>query len=213
MNFFGHACLAARRDPSAGFVLGAMLPDLVNMLGASRVSSTRAPTAAGIRFHHATDHVFHESQTFKELAHASSAWLRERAVSRGAARAVGHVGTEMLLDTCLSAKAPFLLSYREALNLGTHTAELEGLCLSPIEAAPNLPALCVALRNAIPQLRDQRPELIAARLVRTLARRPRLALKPSEVSVASDWAQHFTPRVQSVAEPWLREIESALGED
>jgi len=48
---------------------------------------------------------------------------------------------------------------------------------------------------------------------RTLTHRPRLALTPSEVRVASDWAQHFTPRIQSVAEPWLREIEAALGED
>ncbi len=78
---------------------------------------------------------------------------------------------------------------------------------------PSAGFVCLALGNAIPRLQDQCPELIAARLVRTLARRPRLALKPSEVRVASDWAQHFTPRVQSVAEPWLREIESALGED
>ena len=47
MNFFGHAWLAALRRDDAGFVLGAMLPDLAPMAGLA--SSQLKATLSGLR--------------------------------------------------------------------------------------------------------------------------------------------------------------------
>lgn len=211
MNFFGHACLAARRDETAGFVLGSMLPDLMAMLGGRRVASGRERTAAGIRFHHATDEVFHATEMFKELSHTSSSWLLTRGLGRGPARAVGHVGIEMLLDSCLSEGESFPPCIAQALVLGCDVGEIASLTVSPASSAPNLAGLCQALRQGAKRFADHRPEVVATRLVRALSGHPRLALATTDVALTTEWAAHFLPSVQSVAVPWVQEIERRLG--
>ncbi|MDX2052485.1 MAG: hypothetical protein SFV15_08850 [Polyangiaceae bacterium] len=210
MNFFGHACIAARRERSAEFILGAMLPDFASMLGARGTHSTCDETAAGIRFHHATDRVFHETRNFKDLSLASSNWLSARALDRGPARAVAHIGTEILLDTFLAQEDGALLAYTGALCVGTKAGQLPNVTISPPHLETALPKLCGTLLEATPRLADPRPEAIALRVFRTLSHRPKLALKDTEVSLVTDWARHFAPEVCSVAASWMQELENEL---
>ena len=64
MNFFGHAWVAAWFSGNEPFILGAMLPDLANVLRAPPPSSRHAELSAGIRMHHETDRVFPHAYTF-----------------------------------------------------------------------------------------------------------------------------------------------------
>src|SRR5690349_22770486 len=98
VNFFGHAVMAALENDAPAFVLGAMLPDLSSMAGA-RIERVHDETvAAGVAHHHRIDHAFHACAPFVRLCSSALETLEARGVSRAAARAVGHVGSELLLD-------------------------------------------------------------------------------------------------------------------
>src|SRR5688572_23166915 len=115
MNFFGHAALAAghfsARSPQlpgtdlALLCAGAMLPDFISMLRLGRPAVLDEQVARGVSFHHLTDHAFHELDSFLRLSREAFAWLSEQRVPRGPARAVAHIGVEMLLDEVLSDDA------------------------------------------------------------------------------------------------------------
>jgi hypothetical protein len=118
MNFFGHAVVASWKNPLPAFVLGAMLPDFANMVG-TRLSQPEEPAlASGVAFHHRTDHVFHENAVFRELVAGARVELSRLGLSRGSARAVAHVGVEILLDGVLAGDEAASAAYRAALELG-----------------------------------------------------------------------------------------------
>src|SRR5258706_12541419 len=107
MNFFGHAALAAsylaQQGPDAAnelprFCAGAMLPDFIGMLRLSRPVVHDSVLARGVAFHHRTDELFHELPSFHRLSRSAFAWLSARDMPRGPARAVAHIGIEILLD-------------------------------------------------------------------------------------------------------------------
>lgn len=98
MNFFGHAVLAEDVTSDAHFVLGSMLPDFQSMARAKVAEITHERVAGGVAFHHRTDDVFHRAPIFTEWMGEAQRALDAAGVSWGAARAVSHVGTELLLD-------------------------------------------------------------------------------------------------------------------
>src|SRR5690606_31275930 len=51
MNFFGHACVAARVDSDPRVLLGAMLPDFASMSRTRLAGSEDPAVAAGIALH------------------------------------------------------------------------------------------------------------------------------------------------------------------
>ncbi len=109
MNFFGHALIAQRDEATRGpvraeFVLGAMLPDFASMLRTRLPLASLDALEAGLSFHHRTDDAFHGSQSFLEFSGQAFSFLSDRGVSRGTARAVAHVGVELLLDAAFSRK-------------------------------------------------------------------------------------------------------------
>lgn len=128
MNFIGHAAVALWTDPSSlalprerfdlpTFILGAMLPDLVGMAGLRLPRELPpGPLAEGIAHHHATDAVFHSEPTFVTLTQSTLDLLSGRGVPRGPARAVAHVGVEMLLDGELLAQAEVVSAYELAVS-------------------------------------------------------------------------------------------------
>ena len=59
MNFFGHAIVASWTSVEPAFVLGSMVPDFANMVGARVPRVFHEGVARGVEFHHATDRVFH----------------------------------------------------------------------------------------------------------------------------------------------------------
>lgn len=209
MNFFGHGCLAAERRSDAAFVFGAMLPDLAAMAGLRVAGVAHAGADAGRRFHYATDAAFHRAEVFHALCLAATHALHEAGLRRGPARAIGHVGIELLLDGWLAAERGVPALYGEALALGPvlapavvfraerDPAPLVELC-GRIAAAPLAPdAWC-------------EPERLAARLVRILARRPRLALEARELPAVRAWAVGARREVGRAAPALLAEVRRGM---
>lgn len=209
MNFFGHGCLAAERRPDAAFVFGAMLPDLAAMAGLRVAGVAHAATDAGRRFHLATDAAFHRTERFQALCLESTRALRAAGVRRGPARAIGHVGVELLLDGWLAAEEGVPRLYGAALALGPELAPAVAFRADG-SAAPLL-ELCERIARA-PLSPDAwcEPERLAARLVRILAKRPVLALEAGELPAVRAWAAGARSEVTRSAAALLREVRSRL---
>jgi hypothetical protein len=204
MNFFGHAALATQHfedlrpapstDELARLCAGAMLPDFLGMLRLGRPTVTDAWLERGVAFHHRSDEAFHDLPPFLKLSRAAFAWLSERGMPRGPARAVAHVGIEMLLDEPLAEDARARAAYRAALGL-----PLERLLVLPPGEAERLTALRLALRDRARGARNPTAELVAERLRRTLAGRPRLETDDAGQALLGQWVAHTRPLVVAEA--------------
>jgi hypothetical protein len=214
MNFFGHALIAQRNEATRGavraeFVLGSMLPDFASMLRTRPPSASHAAVAAGLLFHHATDEAFHGSRAFLEFSGQASSFLRQRGLSRGSARAVAHVGVELLLDAALaenSANVAYLSAIECALtvHMSDHIHWLNS------DAQGRFTHLCHNLLRRGAVRSDTPPELVAERLRVILADRPRLALDDQAQSVVRDWAMTVRPSISAGAAALLAEVERRL---
>lgn len=117
VNFIGHAAVALWSSDLPHFVLGSMLPDLASMAGLRLPRELPAgPLAEGIAHHHLTDAVFHAEPSFVALTQSTLDLLCGRGVPRGTARAVAHVGVEMLLDGELLGHPEVVSAYELAVN-------------------------------------------------------------------------------------------------
>jgi acyl carrier protein phosphodiesterase len=185
MNFLGHAAVARWVGSDPRWVLGAMIPDFASMCRA-RVSGAECPTVgAGIAFHHATDDVFHGAPTFVGLYARGTAALEAAGVDRGPARAVAHVGTELILDGLLLDDTELTRSYLSALEA------LPGVVLAFRSDGEErfLRLRDRLLGHGLPQdYRD--PERVALRLEQILAHRPRLALRPEHRARVTSFLEH-----------------------
>jgi len=210
VNFFGHACLAAEVRADAAFVFGAMLPDLAAMAGLRVAGVAHATADAGRRFHYATDAAFHRTDRFQALCIEATHALRDAGLRRGPARAIGHVGVELLLDGWLAAEQGVPLLYGAALALGPALAPAIAFRVER-DAAP-LVELCERIAAA-PLSPDAwcEPERLAARLVRILARRPLLALEAHELPAVRAWGARARLDVARAAPALLAEVRSSLG--
>ncbi|HEX3777244.1 MAG TPA: hypothetical protein VHV51_22380 [Polyangiaceae bacterium] len=214
MNFFGHAVIAqrseaARAEPRAEFVLGAMLPDFASMLRVRPPSVTSPTIAEGIVFHHATDDAFHGSDWFLEFSRQASSYLRERGLSRGSARAVAHVGVELLLDGALAGKAANE-AYLSALDAAL-TDQIAGhINWHAVEQATRFRHLCHNLKARGAPHGDVPAELVAERLRNILASRPRLAMDEAGQSVVRDWVVSSGPLIAAKAKLVVNEVEQRL---
>lgn len=219
MNFFGHAVLAAMCTPDNAFTLGAMLPDFVSMLGARPPTLQSGRLADGVNFHHRTDAVFHDSPVFRELSRDAFATLLGSGVGRGPARAVAHVGVELLIDSALarattpdseSPKTPTAEDcYLRALELGS--APLPAVDFRHRHEARALNELCRRLSQAgMSRLRLDAEQTMTV-LQRILARRPRLALSESELETAKHWADGAAVSVTRQLPRLLGDLKNRLG--
>ncbi len=190
MNFVGHIEVARLvgdgRSSSPGFLLGAALPDLAAM-GRFRLAGrpNDPDMAAGVDLHHRTDDAFHRHPLFRSTSSAASAALTDAGLSRGASRACGHVGIELLLDG-------HLLGDRAALRTA-----VEGAMATAAERSDELVGLVgpdhrADWRHHLERLTDwpvpedyHRPEAVARRLQRILSRRPRLRFSAEEVGAVT----------------------------
>ena len=209
MNFFGHGCLAAETRADAAFVFGAMLPDLAAMAGLRVAGVAHAATDAGRRFHYATDAAFHRAERFQALCVAATHALGDAGLRRGPARAIGHVGVELLLDGWLAAEQGVPALYGEALALGPALAPAIAFRLDR-DAAP-LVELCerIAAAPLSPEAWCE-PDRLAARLVRILARRPLLALQAHELPAVRAWGASARAEVALAAPALLAEVRAGL---
>jgi hypothetical protein len=211
VNYLGHAAVATWRSQDRAFVLGAMLPDFATMIGARPPTTTHAGLESGMRFHYRTDEVFHRSTGFRELTRSAFDWLLARGVERGRARAIAHVGVELLLDADLSRTEPVRQAYLAALHGGA--AHDLGRHLS--WAAPEGPFGFEDLRTRLlargVPADDPAPEVTSQRLRRALSGRARLALDDAVTLVARDWLTVAQPDVTARAAGLAREVAEQLG--
>jgi hypothetical protein len=187
VNFFGHAVMAAFENDAPRFVLGAMLPDLSSMAGA-RIERVNDPElAAGVAHHHRIDRAFHACAPFVRSCSSALEMLEARGVSRAAARAVGHVGSELLLDGALSARSDALHVYAHALRdaLAHHAAA--HVAFRGDASAVDFHGLLAKLADAPLPGAYRDPSFVHSRLQRILAPRPRLALQPHELAPVHEW--------------------------
>ena len=204
MNFFGHAAIAGRFEPDPVFVLGAMLPDFCNMLGFTAHTPRSGKLAAGVRFHHVTDHAFHELDAFRSLNREATALLDARGVRRGTARAVAHVGVELMLDAELAESDQARTLYLEALRSAAIPDIFCDAPWSPAERA-ELGRLAATL-EARGVAKTPTTHVFVERLTRALARRPRLMITSADLPAVTDWVELFRARVVACALTLVSEL-------
>ena len=214
MNFFGHALVAERREATRGpvraeFVLGSMLPDFASMLRVRPPLLTLPAVQAGLHFHHLTDDAFHGSHSFLEFSGQASSFLRSQGLSRGSARAVAHVGVELLLDAALVTDRANE-AYLSAIECALTTRVTDHIEWQSSDGRARFTHLCHSLATRGAVRADTSPGLIAERLRNILASRPRLALDDAGQSVVRDWAVTTGPLIVSGAPLLLREVEQRL---
>lgn len=199
MNFFGHSVLAREERDARGFLLGSMLPDFFGMVRARPLALPGGELGDGIAHHLRVDDAFHGAPTFLELVSVTSASLEARGVRRGSARAVGHVGTELVLDLLLAEDRDAVQAYHDALH-----AELDGLDLAP-DAHARLDGLLTRLR-AFDSPIDPSPRALAKRLESAFSARPRLALDAEAVRAVEEELVTLEERVFSRGRALLDEV-------
>ena len=214
MNFFGHALIAQRHEATRGpvraeFVLGSMLPDFASMLRVRPPRATLEALVAGLHFHHATDEAFHGSQAFLEFSGRASSYLSSHGLPRGSARAVAHVGVELLLDTVLATSSANE-AYLSALECALTERVADRIEWQASDCKARFTQLCRSLVGRGAVRADTPPELVAQRLRNILADRPRLALDDAGQSVVRDWAMVTRPVIVSGAPQLLLEVEQRL---
>ncbi len=215
MNFFGHALLAQRDEMARGtlraeFVLGAMLPDFASMLRARPPLSIFAPLSSGISFHHRTDEAFHGSQAFLELSRRAASFLSDRQVSRGTARAVAHVGVELLLDAAFARETGANEAYLSALACALSEPVQSGIQWHTRDASERFRHLCHRLHERGQFQINPESELVAQRLRAILESRPRLAMDDHGQSVVREWVESARSEIMSGAPQLLQEVEQRL---
>jgi len=187
VNFFGHAVLAIRRSADPAFVLGAMLPDFATMIRARPPLTEHTAIDLGMRFHWRTDDAFHRSQAFGDLTHAAVRWLSARGVRGGRALAAAHVGVEILLDSALAGDTPAQQAYLAALD-GAAPRELgRHVTWASDDQTVRFDNLRERLRERGAIVADIAPDVVAGRLRRALADRPRLALDDAAELAVGEW--------------------------
>jgi hypothetical protein len=212
MNFFGHAVVSLWQSHDARFVLGAMLPDLCGMLGIRAVRGEDTPIAelaAGIDFHHRTDAAFHGCDRFVALCSQTVDTLTAQGVGRGTARAIGHVGTELLLDGLLSEQRDARDVYTRALALAVDERLSEHMLVDPEQQARMHAGLQRLLRGSIPEAyRD--PAFVADRLQWILSSRPRLAMQPTDAPIVQKELTRLNEDVAATAAEILDQVRTRL---
>lgn len=173
MNFFGHAVVAGWFEADPRYVLGSMLPDFASMSG-TRLGDVADPrVAAGVALHHRTDDAFHSAPVFLDLMAHVNASLASTDVGWGTARAVAHVGSELLLDGVYLARhatAPYV----RALDVAHGLAAEQNLGAAFRDGGEGFERVLARLRDAGPPHAYRDPTRVAEFLDRALARRPRL---------------------------------------
>lgn len=78
---------------------------------------------AGIQCHREADATFHDLPVFLTQSAALTRTLLDTGLNRGAARAIGHAGWELLFDGALLDDAGLVEAYLTAMRLEVHDAD------------------------------------------------------------------------------------------
>tara|TARA_B100001750_G_scaffold247477_1_gene273370 strand:+ start:772 stop:1470 length:699 start_codon:yes stop_codon:yes gene_type:complete len=217
VNFLGHVFVASWRrgtEPSvAPYAFGSMIPDFVGMARARVEAVDHRETADGVALHHATDDVFHGSSVFLGLLEELQRFQADRGVRRGTAMAVAHVGSELVLDGWLldrdaeqggAVGALYLDALAAGLPLVGHLRFRQGA-----EGADRMRALLERL-GAYGLEGHRSVDVIADRLDRALASRPRLRILDEDREAVRVSLVHCEKLVHERAPEWVAGLREAL---
>lgn len=140
----------------------------------------------GIQCHHETDAVFHDLPAFVDGSRALTRDLLDRGVPRGAARAVGHAGWELLLDGVLVDDAVLMRDYLVAMR--TDVADPAWRAALDRRAARGVPDFYA------------RPDGVAELLRRILSFRPRLSFGSEHLAAVTGALQTAQPEIAASAD-------------
>ena len=210
MNFFGHAVIARWHSASPKLHFGAMLPDFASMIGAAPPHVHSVEVARGVRIHHSTDEVFHRTPTFRRLSRAATRHLERRGLRRGSSLAVGHVGTELLVDCALGQDHAACDDYLAAVRVAAPDRWRDDLEWAASDEQLRFQRLLEVLLERGLGVTNAAPERLAQRLDRVLASRPRLALQTSDILVVEAWARGALGVVAGAIPALLGELRAGL---
>jgi acyl carrier protein phosphodiesterase len=213
VNFFAHAFVARRVSRAPAFVLGAMLPDFATMCGARLGPSTHEVLAEGIAEHHRTDDAFHGTPTFVAICRDASATLEARGLGWGAARAVAHVGTELLLDGELAGDAETAADYLAAIAEAAEERAGPHIVFRDPQGTERFRDLHARLSRHGTPSRYREPAFVAEVLVRILGSRPRLAIGHEHRDALEEELVRLQGRVVRAREALVGETLRALGRE
>ncbi|MFW6051051.1 MAG: hypothetical protein ACODAU_07745 [Myxococcota bacterium] len=210
MNFFGHAAVASWHRCAPEAVFGAMLPDFASIIRVRLGAVHDAGIARGVALHHETDAVFHTSPLFVSLCNDAVAQLEARGLPRGSARAVAHVGTELLLDGWIAAHegAP-AEAYLAAIAVDDERV-MGAVELRRPDGTKRLRWLLDRLRQHGVPHRYREPSFVADRLAGALEGRPRLRLTAAGRASVADWLEGWRARVDLDASGLLAQVRERL---
>jgi len=204
MNYLAHAYLARLENAAPEFALGAMLPDLANLVGV-RLPPLVGVLSEGIRFHHRSDAVFHSSREFQTEQVELVSCFTTSGLRRGPARALAHLGLEFLFDAALANRAD---GYADAISVGAIRSDL--WVELPFEMRQKFMSLCGYLELRGLSNFEADPERFIMRLGRTLEGRQRLAPTANELSLAVSELMTRAPRWNSFAPLFADALHSRL---
>lgn len=206
MNYLGHAAVALEVEESPGFVLGAMLPDLLGMLRLRVPSVLPDDVTRGVRFHERTDAAFHDTRVFVESNRAAVKALGELGVRRGPARAMAHMGVEMVIDGALVREPRISSGYLRALAEGA--TELDADFDAPLRA--ELLDLLDRLVTGGANVHARTHERLAFRFERSLSGRRLLEPTSDETHIAAAYFVDVSPALDERLPQLWRELREAL---
>ncbi len=213
MNFFGHAVLATLERDEPRFVLGAMLPDLCSMAGLQLKQAQDEVIAAGVAQHHRIDRAFHACAPFVAACSSALRTLEAQGVSRASARAVGHVGSELLIDGALADRALARRAYERALELLANAPQtVDALTFRDGSQRHLLRMVATRLSSAPIPERYREPAFVHERLAAILVRRPRLALAADDHVKVHAWLEHIAETLVPAANEIVSRLDAARSE-
>ena len=189
MNFFGHVCIATHFTADESVGLGAMLPDLANLLGLRNLRTRHAGIERGCNLHRRTDSVFHDLAAFRRECRCVAQQFRCVGFERGQAVAVAHIGIEFLLDDALAEDHTSQSLYERSLTAAAPDKLASHIPFPNSGIARQFEALRVRLLAASDLTSPIAPELVAERIFRTLHKRPKLAIRSEQMPTIAEWAR------------------------
>lgn len=198
MNFYSHLAIASLFSGDVAVAFGAMLPDFASMLGVRQPLTLDAKITKGCELHHATDRFFHEHPLFRQACSVEASILRKHGFARGTARAVAHVGLEILLDDALWEDEPARALYAEVLALATPHELSRSIDWKSPDHAQSFEQLRQRLALACSRATPSAAPTMAERIFRALLRRPRLAVRADERVKLDLWVAEAAQRTTSI---------------
>jgi hypothetical protein len=211
VNLVGHIAAAlapGHADPSSGFLVGCMLPDLA-AIARVRIVRPDGELRAGVAFHHACDAVFHESSWFRHVNPTLRDALLDAGVSTGAARACSHAGSEMLFDGALVDDERVDGAARRTLRALDDQADSLA-ALAPVEMRAVFAERLHLIGASLEPGRYHDPHFVAERLHRMTLGRRRIELRASDVDTVALVLGAFAPEIARAAPGVVADVRKAV---